>query len=522
MPTAHTSSSPHRVAASSKPIFSLTVRTVLLILLFASALGIRLYRITDAPLAFHATRQYRSALLARGYYYELLDSVPEPRKRVATVAKDRMGILEPPVSELVASVAYWLSGGERLWIPNLLSSLYWMAGGVFLFLLVAYLASADAALISTVFYLFLPYGVEASRSFQPDPLMVMLFMGSVHFVVRYFDQPSGRRLGAAVVCSAMAIFIKPVCLFPIFGAFAAAAFATHGLRGSVVRRAHWIFIVASLMPTAVYYTYGLFIGQFLKTQAQMSFMPSLLLKSDFWNGWLMLISHVLGYTMLLLALLGGVMFRSGLPRALVIGLWIGYFLYGLIFTYHIHTHDYYHLPLIPIVALSLAPVVDSIFERLGRLLPGRGSGLLATGAIIAGLLLSAHQGPWRRPRPDPEPIREMMRSVGQVVNHSANTVLLAHSRGKPLQFYGAIAGINWPDSNELWAKKLRGKPELAAEERLRRMMDKHSLEYFIVTNLRDFFQQEDLKALLTRRFPLITRTDHYWVFDLRTDRKSLD
>ena len=30
-----------------------------------------------------------------------------------------------------------------------------------------------------------------------------------------------------------------------------------------------------------------------------------------------------------------------------------YFLFGLIFSYSIHTHDYYHLQFIPAVALSL-------------------------------------------------------------------------------------------------------------------------------------------------------------------------
>ena len=34
------------------------------------------------------------------------------------------------------------------------------------------------------------------------------------------------------------------------------------------------------------------------------------------------------------------------------------------FNYHIATHDYYHLPFIPIVGLSLAPLGDWFFGRL--------------------------------------------------------------------------------------------------------------------------------------------------------------
>src|SRR5258706_7370780 len=45
----------------------------------------------------------------------------------------------------------------------------------------------------------------------------------------------------------------------------------------------------------------------------------------------------------------------------MLGLWAGYFLFGIYFNYHISTHDYYSLPLIPIVLLSLAPLADHVF-----------------------------------------------------------------------------------------------------------------------------------------------------------------
>ena len=38
-------------------------------------------------------------------------------------------------------------------------------------------------------------------------------------------------------------------------------------------------------------------------------------------------------------------------------------IYGFTFAYHIGTHDYYQLPLIPILALSIAPLVDHYFEN---------------------------------------------------------------------------------------------------------------------------------------------------------------
>lgn len=46
----------------------------------------------------------------------------------------RQGVLEPPVIEVVVAAAYRLAGGERFWIPRIVSSLFWLGGGVALYL----------------------------------------------------------------------------------------------------------------------------------------------------------------------------------------------------------------------------------------------------------------------------------------------------------------------------------------------------------------------------------------------------
>jgi len=53
--------------------------------------------------------------------------------------------------------------------------LAWLLGGLALYALARRIASADGALVALLYYLFLDFGVIASRSFQPDPLMVGLF-----------------------------------------------------------------------------------------------------------------------------------------------------------------------------------------------------------------------------------------------------------------------------------------------------------------------------------------------------------
>jgi hypothetical protein len=65
-----------------------------LILLCALGLAIRLYDLSDPPLDFHATRQFRAALIARGLYYGALDDAPEPHRTIAIRQRSNEPLIE--------------------------------------------------------------------------------------------------------------------------------------------------------------------------------------------------------------------------------------------------------------------------------------------------------------------------------------------------------------------------------------------------------------------------------------------
>ena len=146
-----------------------------LILLLTLGLGIRLYDLTDLPLDFHPTRQLLSALKARGMYYETLTDIPSEQRSFAIQQWKIRAAIEPEVIERMTAFTYQFTG-EQLWVARVYSSLFWVIGAFFLFLLARRLTSTDGALAATAFYLFAPYAVSASRSFQPDPLMVALIV----------------------------------------------------------------------------------------------------------------------------------------------------------------------------------------------------------------------------------------------------------------------------------------------------------------------------------------------------------
>jgi hypothetical protein len=147
---------------------------VCLLLLFLVAGVIRLYHIKVPGLLID--REYTSAIFARAFYFEHTDAVEEWQKEIAYITKQNQPVLEPPVTEYLVSLMYRVIGGEQLWVSHLLTSLFWLIGGVFLYQIAKKAVSIDAAVFATAYYLFISLGILISRSFQPDSRMMMLFL----------------------------------------------------------------------------------------------------------------------------------------------------------------------------------------------------------------------------------------------------------------------------------------------------------------------------------------------------------
>lgn len=514
-----TEKSSPRVASQSETVqetqfFSPVLRLLILGILFVAAFCIRAYHITEAPLEFHPGRQYHCAIRARAFYFNTSKSIPEWKKEIANINR-QVTTGELPIMEFIASIAYRIAGGEHLWIPRLMSSIFWLIGGAFLYLFVKKIFSADAAVFSTAFYLFLPYGIIASRSFQPNPLMIMLLIISIMAIFQYYEQPSTRRLVTAAILSALAFFIYPTAVFFIFGAFVCLAFYRYGIWRAIINSKFWLFAVVTLLPTVIYYVYLIFIVGFLKGYAGAAFLPHILLRSFFWKGWLNQIEKVVGLAALIGALLGIFMFRKGLAKVLMIGLWTGYFAYSLIFSYHSHTHDYYQLPLVPIVALSLGAIAALITNRLSQTCTRWHWRVPALVIIFFAVFLSIYKVQPKLFNPYFKQYVEIAKEIGAAVGHSTKTIFLTYAYGKPLKYHGELCGRWWPSRGDFRSYALRGLPRLSAEERFNTIYSKDSPEYFIVTDFRAFQEQPDLKEFLAQNFPVLVNNRNYLIFDLK-------
>lgn len=495
---------------------------VILILGFA----IRLYDLTDLPLDFHPTRQMLSALKARGMYYQTLTDVPAEERTFAIQQWKFRASVEPEFFERVVAFTYQFTG-EELWVARVYSSAFWIIGAVFLFLLARKLTSTDGALVSTAFYLFLPYAVIASRSFQPDPLMVMLTIIFWWAVYEWSLTPAplpqgegspkdGVRGWAFAILAGLfggfAIFIKFVAAFFVIGGGLGVVLGRGSLREALKQPQVYVMSVLGILPGAAYLIYGVWIAGYLGQQFGGRFIPSLFLNPSYYLGWVAMLNLVIGGVALMIALLG-LFFFEDKKRRFMLSLWAGYALFGITFNYQISSHDYYSLPLIPIVALSLAPLAELLFAQLAKLTTTRWLRFSAFCLLFFGIFASLWNTRTQMKSVDYRPEAQMWAEISQKVD-GYNLAGLTQDYGSRMAYWGWRNITSWPTYGDLiYRDTLRG-AQRDFEEQFANIASKKDL--FVVTDFNDLNRQPFLKGKLDE-YPIFAESAGYVIYDLREE-----
>jgi len=262
-------------------------------------------------------------------------------------------------------------------------------------------------------------------------------------------------------------------------------------------------------------------GGFLAGHATLSVKPELLLSASFWQGWMGMVASVVvwpqsglsGITILLidavLITLGLVSLRFVRDRtgnALLLGLWMGYVGFGLVFTHHISTHFYYSLPLVPIIALSLGPLGSAVVTRLRRArtpMPALAALLVGVVVLGAGWKVEPKFG-----NPDYEYQADRYKRIGALVEHTTEAVHVDPLFDMPLLYYGWIA------SYELYSPQGQRVAADDLNQRLRHVAARYGRPRFlIVTSVGELETQPALRAFI-RRLPALASSREYAIFIL--------
>ena len=472
-------------------------------------LFLRLTDLTDPPLDFHPMRQLRGAILARSMYYQMLPNADPTQVQKAIEATFTIEPQEPPVLERLVAVTYLLTG-ERLWVARVYSILFWVIAGLAFFLLARRLTSTSGALVTWAYFLLLPFGVVASRVFQPDPFMVMWIAITLLAAYQWGETRSWKWAVATGLLAGWAMFVKITAVYYLAPALVVIVLTRFGLRKALRDRWVWLAALLAIAIPAVYYlgvigsdSTSWFSGWGLS-------FTHLLVKPRFYITWLKFLDFLMDLTMVGLALLGIGFIPKIKDRLLVLSLWAGYVLFGLSFPYPIQTHEYYSIMLIPVVAISLAAVGKLVFDALEKLprvwqwftIPVM---LLAvvypswlTYTSFVGVNYRSEITGWQR--------------MGAALPEG-ELIGLTHDYGMRLAYYGWRMVRTWPSNTDFAMLGQRNKGYAENFEKL--FAQKTSgMDYFLVTLFGELDAQPALKARLYDHYPY-TKGEGYVLFDLR-------
>lgn len=488
-----------------------------ILLLVGVGLIIRFYDLTDAPLDFNSTRQLHSAIIARGMYYQNLESAPQWQRDVAVRNWTAEGLIEPPILEALSAMTYRLIGQETLIVPRVYSIMFWMIGGWFLFLIARRIAGKYAALISLAYFLVLPFGAIASRAFQPDPLLTMAIIVAWWSMLRWQQKQTWKRLILAGTLSGLAILIKTTAVFFIAPAWVVLVFALFSLRRVFTNPQVWTAAVLSILPYGLFLVYGLFFSGQLASQFSLRFFPSLWFDPVWYLQWNGQIRSTVGLEWFLIAFAGSAVIKDKSQRWMFLSIWLGYFLYGLTLPFHIYTHDYYQEPLVPLVALGLAVAANALFEHFPspKWLPT----VVVVGVTVYMVVIQAWDVRVTLAKRGFDNEIIFWTQFGDHLGHDKKVEGLTQDYGYRLSYYGWVENSNWITAADMAYRQLGG---IQIDEDNLFKEQTQGKDLFVVTLMDEFERQSKLKDLLNEHYPILEQKNDYILYDLRHPIKPLE
>ncbi|HNO85998.1 MAG TPA: glycosyltransferase family 39 protein, partial [Anaerolineales bacterium] len=397
------------------------------------------------------------------------------------------------------------TGGENFIAARIWESLFWLAAGIALFDLMRRAVSPWAAVVAIAFYFVLPFSVQASRSFQPDPLMTAAFVAGIYFLYRWSEEQTWKWAILTGVFFGFATFVKIVIAF--FVGAAAISLVLFTLKKDFWKSKQvWVMAAIMVVPAFLFY---ILLNQGRSTEYFFAWtvtLIKLITSADFYSKWLAFVGSIFGLTMIFLSLAGALIATPRL-RWLLVSLWVGYVLYGLTLPFQMYTHSYYHIQLIPIIALGLASALNPLIESVaGQGQVGR-VGVIALIVVVIGYQSWVARSVLIAEDFHHEPA--FWKQVGDAIPANTDVIALTQDYGYRLMLFGWRKVSLWPLSTGL-SEARGGNTDVAGN-----FADLTAgKEYFLVTAQGQFDKQPELKKILSQ-YPIAAQGEGYVLFDLR-------
>jgi 4-amino-4-deoxy-L-arabinose transferase-like glycosyltransferase len=485
---------------------------ILLVLgLMIAGFAIRIYDLQDAPLDFHPTRQLHSALMARGMYYSLNSNlnIPDWQRQTAIRQWKLEGMVEPPLMEWLVAVTYQLAGGVILWIARLYAILFWMIAAFGILLITREIAGNFGSLTALALFLFFPYAIYASRSFQPESFLVAGLVFTFWSAMQWEKKRTWRWAMAAGILGGLSILIKAVAIFFVAGIWLGLLLSRIKISAMLKNRQLWLVGFLCLLPYTLFMVYANLIVGGYEGQFSLRFFPQLWTQIGFYLRWVGTLRLAIGLEWLTLGLLGVLLVKEKHLRWMLIGAWVGYGLLGFTLSYHISSHEYYNLPVYLMVCLGVGVLFQKLFllNTSNKWFP-----YLTTILLLFVITIYGYESYSTLKRTNYSQEVSFWEEMGIRLGHSTQVVALSEDYGYRLAYWGWNSPTNWMNTEDIRLRTESGQTFDFEQYFLSQVQDK---DYFVVTLQNELEKQPELKLLLHNQYPIYFQDSRITIYSLK-------
>lgn len=345
---------------------------VLLITILIASFWIRQYRV-NIPLGdWHSWRQVDTAAVSRNFIKEGFDFLHPRYDDMAPVSEDqrpnpnRLRFVEFPIYSGVVALVYLAQNNVEVIYGRQVSVFFSLCSIVFLYLLVKKFLGVRIALLSALFFGFLPYNIYFSRVFLPEPMMIFASLAGLYFFVRFLERENIINFALTVLFLNVALLTKPYMLHLLIPM----SYLSYHYQGIRAFRNNKLYLLG-LLSVAPLLAWRTWMAQFPEGIPSWNWMfngNNIRYKGAFVH-WIIgerLGREILTVAGFFLTILGT--FLKPKPHQTYFFHWwlFAAFLYVVILARGNVEHDYYQIPLVPILVVMMARGVDFLIFESGR------------------------------------------------------------------------------------------------------------------------------------------------------------
>lgn len=358
--------------------------TLLLIILLG--LGLRLYKLNLPLMEFYPSRQIQTADITRNFIKNDFNLF---KPTVTYLGRGYTPFLvEFPGYNFAVAAIYYFFGVNEIY-GRLFSLAGWVISIFLLYKITFRLFSRTSALIAIFFYALSPLSVLVSRSFQPDQWMLALSLASIYFIIKWKESQKMMLFTISMVCASLAFLLKTqsiiFTIIPI----------SFAILTSAATRSKFLFVFyvfLSFLPVTLWTVFAM-----IQNRATSSTSGVFTLSNYF--GWDIFLnpkyySNIFGFEYNLVLLpVGMMLFMLGILTKLAKKQYILYswlvsvILYFMTFNKLNMTHEYYHLPILPIASLFIGIAGEKVLSATSSAIIPKKIALLVFSAILLLLMI---------------------------------------------------------------------------------------------------------------------------------------